>query len=82
MQVRVWPSFTVLDFIPPMKGLNEEEQQTGYYNNVFPNLFLSISPNHVGSLITTPMSAGRTRQLMDVLVPKELMKDYRYLTGF
>jgi Rieske 2Fe-2S family protein len=60
---------------PPFAGLSEEEKVRHKGELVYPNLFLSLSPDHVAAFRLTPEAPDRTRVVCDFLFdPAEMAK--------
>ncbi len=59
----------------PFAGLSEEERVRHKGELVYPNLFLSLSPDHVAAFLLTPEGPGRTRVVCDFLFdPAEMAR--------
>jgi len=59
----------------PFVGLSEEEKIRHKGELVYPNLFLSLSPDHVAAFRLTPEGPGRTRVVCDFLFdPAEMAR--------
>ena len=60
----------------PFRGLDADEQVRHKGELIYPNLFLSLSADHVASFVLHPAAAARTRVVFDVLVaPEEASAD-------
>ena len=53
----------------PYEGLSDDELVSGRFIHLFPNVSLSILPNHVFVMILNPVSAGHTSEQTYILTP-------------
>ena len=53
----------------PAEGLGESDAQSGRFLAIFPNVLLSILPNHVFVMLLQPVAAGRTIETCTFLLP-------------
>ncbi len=55
--------------LPPAAGLDESDLVSGRFIALFPNVLLSVLPNHIWLMRLEPRSAGRTTETWTLLVP-------------
>ena len=55
--------------LPPMAGLGELEQVSGRFIGLFPNVCLSLLPNHAFAILLKPGSADFTLESTAILLP-------------
>ena len=55
--------------MPSASGLNESDNQSGRFITLFPNVLLSVLPNHTFVMILEPISPGLTRERCGWLLP-------------
>jgi len=55
--------------MPPAIGLSESDAQSGRFLAIFPNVLLSILPNHVFVMVLQPIAPGRTIETCTFLLP-------------
>lgn len=55
-------------YLPSMPGLNDEEQNSGYFPYVFPNIAMFLLPHHLFVLLPKPTSPNTTQEFGDLLV--------------
>ena len=55
--------------LPPMAGLDESDVASGRFVAIFPNVLLSVLPNHAFVMRLTPAGAGVTHEHCTWLVP-------------
>ncbi|MDG2427155.1 MAG: aromatic ring-hydroxylating dioxygenase subunit alpha [Acidimicrobiales bacterium] len=55
--------------MPPAEGLNESDLASGRFIALFPNVLLSVLPNHVFVMRLDPIDAGSTREICTWLLP-------------
>ncbi len=55
--------------MPAADGLDKSDSCSGRFVAVFPNVTLSVLPNHVFLMMLEPISAGHTRERCVVLIP-------------
>lgn len=48
--------------MPPLAGLSPEQQNSGYFFGVFPNLIYFVMPSHAFVILATPQEAAKTRE--------------------
>ncbi len=56
--------------LPPADGLDESDRVSGRFVAIFPNVLLSVLPNHTFVMRLDPCSPGRTREVCTWLLPK------------
>jgi choline monooxygenase len=56
------------DYLPAMPRLTPDEQQSGYFPFVFPNMAMFLMPHHLFVLLMNPTSSGTTEEYGDILV--------------
>ena len=55
--------------MPPAEGLGESDAQSGRFLAIFPNVLLSLLPNHVFIMMLHPVAPGRTVETCTFLLP-------------
>ena len=55
--------------LPPADGLDDSDGVSGRFVSVFPNVLLSVLPNHAFVMRLDPVSPGRTRETCTWLLP-------------
>ncbi|MGH1492640.1 MAG: aromatic ring-hydroxylating oxygenase subunit alpha [Acidimicrobiales bacterium] len=55
--------------MPPAAGLSPSDEQSGRFVTLFPNVLLSVLPNHIALMILHPISPGQTREDLIFLLP-------------
>lgn len=55
--------------MPPAENLSATDEQSGRFVAMFPNVMLSVLPNHICVMILHPESAGVTREELVFLLP-------------
>ena len=55
--------------MPPAAGLGESDEQSGRFITLFPNVLLSILPNHTFVMILEPIAPGVTRERCGWVLP-------------
>ena len=55
--------------MPPAAGLSESDARSGRFLAIFPNVLLSILPNHVFVMMLQPIAPGRTVETCTFLLP-------------
>jgi len=55
--------------MPPMAGLSESDAASGRFLTIFPNVLLSILPNHVFIMMLEPIAPGVTLEHCTFLLP-------------
>jgi len=55
--------------LPPAEGLDVSDSTSGRFVAIFPNVLLSVLPNHVFVMRLEPQAAGRTREVCSFLLP-------------
>ena len=55
--------------LPPADGLDESDAVSGRFVAIFPNVLLSVLPNHVWVMRFDPMSPGETIETCTLLLP-------------
>ena len=55
--------------MPVAAGLGESDAQSGRFIALFPNVLLSVLPNHAFIIVLEPLSAGVTRERCGWLIP-------------
>jgi choline monooxygenase len=63
------------DYLPAMPGLDDNEQSSGYFPFVFPNLAMFLFPHHLFVLLMRPTSIDRTEEWGDILVHPNLFDE-------
>ena len=58
--------------LPPAQGLDESDATSGRHLAVFPNVMMSVLPNHIAVLRLEPTSAGTTTETLTFLVPNRV----------
>ena len=56
--------------LPPADGLDESDAVSGRFVAIFPNVLLSVLPNHVFVMQLDPVAPGNTRETCTWLLPK------------
>lgn len=56
--------------LPPADGLDESDAVSGRFVAIFPNVLLSVLPNHVFVMRLDPVAPGMTRETCTWLLPK------------
>ncbi len=56
--------------LPPADGLDESDAVSGRFVAIFPNVLLSVLPNHAFVMQLDPVSPGQTRETCTWLLPK------------
>jgi phenylpropionate dioxygenase-like ring-hydroxylating dioxygenase large terminal subunit len=56
--------------LPPADGLDESDAVSGRFVAIFPNVLLSVLPNHVFVMRLDPVAPGLTRETCTWLLPK------------
>ena len=56
--------------LPPADGLDDSDSVSGRFVAIFPNVLLSVLPNHVFVMQLDPVEPGRTRETCTWLLPK------------
>lgn len=57
--------------LPPMSGLDESDECSGRFVAIFPNVLLSVLPNHVFVMRLDPTAPGVTTETCTFLLPPE-----------
>jgi choline monooxygenase len=55
--------------LPPAADLDESDASSGRFLAIYPNVLLSVLPNHVFVMMLEPLSAGQTRETCTFLLP-------------
>jgi len=55
--------------LPPAAGLDDSDLVSGRFVAIFPNVLLSVLPNHVWVMRFDPISAGETMETCSLLLP-------------
>jgi len=55
--------------MPPAKDLSRTDEESGRFVTLFPNVMLSVLPNHIALMILHPVSPGVTREELVFLLP-------------
>ncbi len=55
--------------MPAAEGLDESDSVSGRFVAIFPNVLLSVLPNHVWMMRLEPVAPGVTREICTMLVP-------------
>ena len=55
--------------LPAAKGLDKQHLEAAYHICIFPNVTITILPNHAFCMITDPISANQTRERTFLLTP-------------
>lgn len=61
------------DFLPPMPKLSAEQQNSGYFPLVFPNMAMFLLPHHLFVLLVNPLNSGESEEYADLLVHKNVL---------
>lgn len=62
------------DYMAAMPGLNQEEQQSGYFPFVFPNIAMFLMPHHLFVLLLNPQRIDQSQEHGDLLVHKSVLE--------
>ena len=57
--------------LPPAPGLSESDAVSGRHVALFPNVMISLLPNHACTFLLEPLGAGRTRERITWSLPHE-----------
>ncbi|MDH3295139.1 MAG: aromatic ring-hydroxylating dioxygenase subunit alpha [Acidimicrobiia bacterium] len=57
--------------LPPMEGLDDSDAVSGRFVAIFPNVLLSVLPNHVFVMRLDPVAPGLTTEVCTFLLPPE-----------
>ena len=57
--------------LPPMEGLDDSNSVSGRFVAIFPNVLLSVLPNHVFVMRLEPVAPGVTSEVCTFLLPPE-----------
>lgn len=68
--------------LPPKPGLDASDSVSGRHLAIFPNVVVSILPNHAFVMRLQPLGPGRTRETCTWLLPQPLGTDADRLAGF
>ena len=68
--------------LPAAECLDEEHRQTAYHICIYPNITITILPNHAFCMITDPIRADKTRERTFLLTPPGTMENDDYATMF
>jgi len=55
--------------MPPAEGLTESDAQSGRFLALFPNVLLSLLPNHVFVMLLQPIAPGKTIETCTFMLP-------------
>ncbi len=61
--------------LPPYDGLSDEELVSGRFIHVFPNLSISVLPNHMFVMLLFPSGPGHTTEQTYLLTPPATLRD-------
>ena len=68
--------------LPAAQGLNKEHLQAAYHICIFPNVTITILPNHAFCMITDPIRANQTRERTFLLTPPGTLDNESYTSMF
>ena len=64
--------------LPAVEGLDKEHLEAAYHISIFPNVTITILPNHAFCMITDPLRSNQTRERTFLLTPPETLKNEDY----
>jgi len=68
--------------LPPAHGLNKEHLEAAYHICIFPNVTITILPNHAFCMITDPICANQTRERTFLLSPPGTLDNESHTSMF
>ena len=68
--------------LPAAQGLNKEHLEAAYHICIFPNVTITILPNHAFCMITDPIRANQTRERTFLLTPPGTLDNESYTSMF
>ena len=68
--------------LPPAHGLNKEHLEAAYHICIFPNVTITILPNHAFCMITDPICANQTRERTFLLTPPGTLDNESHTSMF
>jgi len=68
--------------LPAAHGLNKEHLEAAYHICIFPNVTITILPNHAFCMITDPIRANQTRERTFLLTPPGTRDNESYTSMF
>jgi len=68
--------------LPAAQGLNKEHLQAAYHICIFPNVTITILPNHAFCMITDPIRANQTRERTFLLTPPGTLDNESHTSMF
>ena len=61
--------------LPAVKGLEKQHLEAAYHICIFPNVTITILPNHAFCMITDPIRVNQTRERTFILTPPDSLKN-------
>jgi len=68
--------------LPAVQGLNKEHLEAAYHICIFPNVTITILPNHAFCMITDPIRANQTRERTFLLTPPGTLDNESHTSMF
>ena len=68
--------------LPAAHGLNKKHLEAAYHICIFPNVTITILPNHAFCMITDPICANQTRERTFLLTTPGTLKNESYTSMF
>ena len=68
--------------LPAAHGLNKEHLEAAYHICIFPNVTITILPNHAFCMITDPIRANQTRERTFLLTPPGTLDNESHTSMF
>jgi len=68
--------------LPAAQGLNKEHLEAAYHICIFPNVTITILPNHAFCMITDPIRANQTRERTFLLTPPGTLDNESHTSMF
>ena len=68
--------------LPAVQGLNKEHLEAAYHICIFPNVTITILPNHAFCMITDPICANQTRERTFLLSPPGTLDNESHTSMF
>jgi choline monooxygenase len=68
--------------LPAVQGLNKEHLEAAYHICIFPNVTITILPNHAFCMITDPICANQTRERTFLLTTPGTLNNESYTSMF
>jgi choline monooxygenase len=68
--------------LPAAQGLNKEHLEAAYHICIFPNVTITILPNHAFCMITDPILANQTRERTFLLTPPGTLDNESHTSMF